>query len=123
MKLSNDAMILDEKLPSSEKDNNRYLNDLRKNPQVKGFFEGKTPNISDLPELNKALVEARKYKKRELSRAIRNANNESSSNIPRDKSDSNFRESDSSFRESKNSSNKEDYHNNSDYKLANTLLD
>ena len=52
MKLSNDAMILDEKLPSSEKDNNRYLNDLRKNPLVKEFFEGKTPNISDLPELN-----------------------------------------------------------------------
>jgi hypothetical protein len=52
MKISNNAMILDEKLPYSQKNNNRYLNDLRKNPQVKEFFEGKTPSIADLPELN-----------------------------------------------------------------------
>jgi hypothetical protein len=130
MRLSNDAMILDEKLPESQKEKNSHLKDLRKHPHVKKFFEGENPNISDLPELNEALVEARKSKKRELSRAIRNANNESSTNSPRDKSDSNFRESDSnfresdsSFRESKNTSNKEDYHNDSDYKLDNSLSD
>jgi hypothetical protein len=35
MKLSNDAMILDEKLPDSQKDRNSYLNNLRKDPHAR----------------------------------------------------------------------------------------
>ena len=66
MKLSNNAMILDEKLPYSEKEKNSHLNDIRKDPSVKEFFEGKTPNVSDLPELNKALVESRNEKKKRI---------------------------------------------------------
>jgi len=38
MRLSNKAMILDEKLPYSEKDQNSHLNDIRKDPHVKEFF-------------------------------------------------------------------------------------
>jgi len=78
LKLSNDAIILDEKLPYPEKDKNSHLNDLRKDPHVKEFFEGKTPNISDLPELNEALKEAKKEKKQELYEAENNANAENS---------------------------------------------
>jgi len=71
IKDSNDAMILDEKLPDSEKEKNSHLNGLRKDPHVKEFFEGKTPNISDLPELNKALLEARKKKKKKKKKRKR----------------------------------------------------
>jgi hypothetical protein len=56
LKLSEKAVNLDKKLPESEKEKNSHLNDIRKDPHVREFFEGKTPNISDLPELNKALV-------------------------------------------------------------------
>lgn len=49
MKLSNNAMILDEKLPYSQKDKNSHLNALRKDSHVKEIFEGKTPTICDLP--------------------------------------------------------------------------
>ena len=117
MKDSNDAMILDEKLPDSEKEKNSHLNGLRKDPHVKEFFEGKTPNASDLPELNKALVEARKEKIKELSEAKNYANDESSTNSLRDQSNSSLYESDNTLNK------KEDYHNYSDYKLGNSLLD
>jgi hypothetical protein len=117
IRLSNDAMILDEKLPYSEKEKNSHLNDLRKDPHVKEFFEGKTPNVSDLPELNKALVEARKEKTKELSEAKNYANDESSSNSLRDQSNSRFYESDNLLNK------KQDYNNYSDYKLGNSLLD
>jgi hypothetical protein len=117
MRTSNNAMILDEKLPNSEKEKNSHLNELRKDPHVKEFFEGKTPNASDLPELNKALVAARKEKLEELSEAKKYANDESSSNSLRDQSNSNLHESNNSLNK------KEDYDNYSDYKLGNNLLD
>jgi hypothetical protein len=117
MRVSNDAMILDEKLPYSEKEKNSHLNDLRKDPHVKDFFEGKTPNASDLPELNKALIEARKEKKKELSEAKNYGNDESSTSSLRDQSNSSLYQSDNTL------NNKEDYPYHSDYKLGNSLLD
>jgi hypothetical protein len=128
MKISNNAMILDEKLPDSEKDKNSHLNDLRKDPHVKDFFEGKNPNISDLPELNQALKQARKDKIDALSEVIKDAKDESSTNSIRGKSGSSLSEkvlTENTFKEnySKNSDNKEDYSNDSDYKLGNSLLD
>jgi hypothetical protein len=117
IRASNDAMILDEKLPDSQKEKNSYLNGLKKDTHVKEFFEGKTFNASDLPELNKALVEARKEKIKELSEAKNYANDESSTNSLRDKSNSSLHEFDNSLNK------KEDYNNYSDYKLDNSLLD
>jgi hypothetical protein len=117
MKASNDALILDEKLPYSEKEKNSHLNGLRKDPHVKEFFEGKTPNPSDLPELNKALKEAREEKIKELSEAKNYAKDESSSNSLRDQSNSRLYESDNTLNK------KEDYNNYSDYKLGNSILD
>ena len=117
MKNSNDAMILDEKLPDSEKEKNSHLNDLRKDPHVKEFFEGKTPNVSDLPELNKALVEARKEKINELSEAKKYNNNESSTNSLKDPSNSSLHESDNTLNK------KEDNNNYSEYKVLPSLLD
>jgi len=116
MKDSNDAMILDEKLPESEKEKNSHLNGLRKDPHVKEFFEGKTPNVSDLPELNKALVESRNEKIKELSEAKNYANDESSTNSLRDLSNSSLHQSD-------NTLNKEDNHNYSGYKVLPSLLE
>ena len=117
MRDTNDAMILDEKLPYSEKEKNSHLNNLRKDPHVKEFFEGKTPNVSDLPELNKALAESRGEKIKELCEAKNNADYESSTNSLRDQSNSSLYESDNTLNK------KEDYHNYSDYKLGNSLLD
>ncbi|KAH9865946.1 hypothetical protein IAQ61_008537 [Plenodomus lingam] len=117
MRASNDAMILDEKLPDSEKEKNSHLKGLRKDPHVKDFFEGKTPNVSDLPELNKALVEARKEKIKELSEAKYYANEESSTNSLRDKSNSSLHESDNTLNK------KEDNHNYSGYKVLPSLLE
>ena len=111
MKDSNDAMILDEKLPESEKEKNSHLNGLRKDPHVKEFFEGKTPNVSDLPELNKALIEAREEKIKELSEAKNYANDESSTNSLSDQSNSSLHKSDNT------SNKKEDSDNYSDYKV------
>ena len=111
MRNSNDAMILDEKLPYSEKEKNSHLNDLRKDPHVKEFFEGKTPNVSDLPELNKALVESRNEKIKELSEAKNYANDESSTNSLSDQSNSSLHKSDNT------SNKKEDSDNYSDYKV------
>jgi len=122
MKLSNDAMILDEILPDSQKEKNSHLNELRKDPHVDEFFEGETPNVSDLPELNKALVEAMKDKKKELSEAKKYANDESSTNDELSTNDESS--TNSSLRESNNTfNNKEDYRDYSDYKLGNSLLD
>ena len=115
MKDSNDAMILDEKLPESEKEKNSHLNGLRKDPHVKEFFEGKTPNASDLPELNKALIEAREEKIKELSEAKNYANDESSTNSLRDQSNSSLHKSDNT------SNKKEDSDNYSDYKVFGLL--
>jgi len=117
IRLSNNAMILDEKLPDSEKEKNSHLNDLRKDPHVKNFFDDKTPNVSDLPELNKALKEARDEKRQELSEARNYANDESSTNSLRDQSNSNLHASDNTLNK------KEDYNDYSDYKLGNSLLD
>ncbi len=116
MRNSNDAMILDEKLPDSEKEKNSHLNDLRKDPHVKEFFEGKTPNVSDLPDLNRALVESRNEKIKELSEAKNYANDESSTNSLRDLSNSSLHESD-------NTLNKEDNYNYSGYKVLPSLLE
>jgi hypothetical protein len=117
MRNSNDAMILDEKLPDSEKEKNSHLNDLRKDPHVKEFFEGKTPNVSDLPDLNRALVESRNEKIKELSEAKNYANDESSTNSLRDLSNSSLHESDNTLNK------KEDNHNYSGYKVLPSLLE
>ena len=117
MRNSNDAMILDEKLPYSEKEKNSHLNDLRKDPHVKEFFEGKTPNVSDLPELNKALVESRNEKIKELSEAKNYANDESSTNSLRDQSNSSLYESDNTLNK------KEDNDNYWGYKLLPSSLE
>lgn len=93
MKLSNNAMILDEKLPDSQKGKNSYLNTLKDDIHVIEFFEGKTPNVNDLPDLNKALVEAKKDKIKELADAKNYAKNESSTNSLRDQSNSTLHES------------------------------
>jgi len=117
LKLSKRARTLDELLPYSEKEKNSHLNGLRKDPHVKEFFEGKTPNVSDLPELNKALVEARKEKIKELSEARNYANDESSTNSLRDQSNSSLYESDNTLNK------KEDNHNYSGYKVLPSLLE
>jgi hypothetical protein len=116
LEISKKAMILNEKLPDDQKNKNSHLNDLRKDPHVQEFFEGETPNVSDLPQLNKALKEARDEKINELSEAEKYANDESATNSLRDQSSSSFRESNNTF-------NKEDSHKDSDYKLGNSLLD
>jgi hypothetical protein len=116
LKLSKRARTLDELLPYSEKEKNSHLNELRKDPNVKEFFEGKTPNAEDLLELQRALREAREEKKKELAEATNYANDESSNSL-RDKSNSSLHEFDNTL------NNKEDYHNSSDYKLGNSLLD
>lgn len=127
MKLSNNAMILDERLPDSQKDKNRYLNDLRKDPNVKEFFEGKTPNISDLPELNQSLIEARADKIRELSEAKSNNNSESYpkyksyTDYLRDRPNSNLRDTNNTL--NKDYKDYKDYNYDSDYKIPNSLLD
>jgi len=117
MRDSNNAMILDEKLPDSEKEKNSHLNDLRKDPHVKEFFEGKTPNVSDLPDLNRALVEARNEKIKELSEAKNYANDESSTNSLRDLSNSSLHESDNTLNK------KEDNNNYLGYKVLPSLLE
>ena len=93
MKESNKAKILDEKLPHSEREKNSHLKGLRKDPDVIEFFEGRTLNVSDLPELNRALKEAKKEKIEELSEATNHANDESSNNSLRDQSNSSLHES------------------------------
>jgi len=93
IKALNNATTLDGKLPYSEKEKNSHLNGLRKDPHVQEFFDGKNPNISDLPELKKALVEAKKEKIQELSEAKNYAKDESSSNSLRDPSNTSLRES------------------------------
>ena len=127
---SNNAMILDEKLPDSQKEKNSHLNALRKDPDVKEFFEGKTLDVRDLPELNKALVEAREEKLKELAEAKKYAKDEWSTNSLRDKSNSSLHESDNTLNKEdyalnkeENTLNKEDNDNYLDYKLLPSLLD
>lgn len=134
MKLSNNAMILDEKLPYSQKDKNSYLNDIRKDPNVKEFFEGKTPNASDLPELNQSLREAKQDKIKELSEAKKYDSHVPSTNSLKNLSEAKKGDnhesstnslnnlSSSSLHKSNNSLN-DDYTNGSDFKLGNNILD
>jgi len=68
-KLSKKAQKLAEKLPSHHQKNNSHLNNLNKEGHVKDFFEGKTPKIRDLKELDEALQEAKKEKIQELNNA------------------------------------------------------
>lgn len=63
------AIKLDKKLPDSVKEKNSHLNDLKKNPDVQEFFEGRVPGIADLPELKKAMKESLKEKEEELDEA------------------------------------------------------
>jgi len=65
----NNAIKLNNKLPASEKEKNSHLNDLRKNPHVKNFFEGRVPGIADLPVLKKAMKESLNEKEEELHEA------------------------------------------------------
>ena len=120
MKSSNNAMILDEVLPSSKKHQNSHLAALRKDPHVIEFFEGKTPNISDLPELNKALVEAKRAKKEELAEAKSNVKDEYVNSIS-NKENSNLHESNKIF--NKDYKYDLDYKYDFDYKLDKSLLD
>ena len=120
MKSSNNAMILDEVLPSSKKHQNSHLAALRKDPHVIEFFEGKTPNISDLPELNKALVEAKKAKKEELAEAKSNVRDEYVNSIS-NKEDYRLHESNKIF--NKDYKYDLDYKYDFDYKLDKSLLD
>lgn len=119
MRDSNYAMILDEILPDSQKEKNSHLNAVRKDPDVKEFFEGKTPNVSDLPELNEALIEAREEKLEELAEAKKYAKDESSTNYIRDKSNSSLHESDNTLNKEDNTLNKEDNILNKEYNTLN----
>ena len=66
LKLTKNAKDLDEKLPYSQKEKNSHLNDLRREPHVKEYFDEEVPGIKDLNELEQALREAREEKKKEL---------------------------------------------------------
>ena len=77
--LAKDAKDLDEKLPYSQKGNNTYLNDLRKDPHVKEFFEEEVPDIENLNELEYALREAKELKQKELEQAENYTNTQSPS--------------------------------------------
>lgn len=70
LELSKKAMTLDKKLPYSQKEKNSHLNDLRKDPHVQDFFEGKTPNANDLVELQKALLDASEEKKKNCLKLV-----------------------------------------------------
>ena len=79
MRNSNDAMILDEKLPYHQKEKNRHLNDLRDDPHVKEFFDEEVPDIENLNELEDALREAKEAKQKELGEAGTYTNSQSPS--------------------------------------------
>lgn len=123
LKLAKKARSLDGKLPYSQKEKNSHLNDLRKEPHVKEFFEDKTPNIEDLVELEDALWDAKYEKDKELEQAKKYSNTESSSSSSNDQSNSNSCESESNLNKWDNNLNKEHSDNYSDYKSANSLLD
>jgi hypothetical protein len=57
IELLDNAIKLDKKLPDSQKELNSHLRELKKDPEVREFFEGKSPNIKDLPELDRTLKE------------------------------------------------------------------
>jgi hypothetical protein len=114
--LSKDANKLDGKLPDSQKDKNGHLEEIRKNPDVKNFFEGRTPNISDLPELVEALIEARKDKYEELLEAKKVAKDEQSNSYSRDISRSNTPERVPNPKARPNSSLREEILNNNTFK-------
>lgn len=125
-----DAVELDKKLPSSQREKNSHLNDLRKDPHVKEFFDGKDPSIDEIPELHRALLDAKEEKQEELAAAKNNSKDESftnsvtdSSNSLRDSSNSLKDPFHSSFYKSDNTSdNKKDDDNNSEFKLLPNLL-
>lgn len=84
----NKALKLDNKLPASEKEKNSHLNDLRKNPIVQEFFEGRVPGIADLPELKEAMKESLKEKEEELDEAKKTLNEENLSSTEVEQSSS-----------------------------------
>ena len=84
----NKALKLDNKLPVSEKEKNSHLNDLRKNPIVQEFFEGRVPGIADLPELKEAMKESLKEKEEELDEAKKTLNEENLSSTEVEQSSS-----------------------------------
>lgn len=81
------------------------------------FFLEKPFNVIDLPVLNKALVEAKQEKIKELSEAKNQDKDNSSTSSLTEPSNTSLRELDNSLNK------KEDYPNDSHYKLGNHLLD
>jgi len=79
LRLAKEAKDLDKKLPYSQKEKNRYLNDLRGEPHVKEFFDEEVPDIEDLNELEDALREAKEAKQKELGEAGTYTNTQSPS--------------------------------------------
>lgn len=57
IELLDNAIKLDKKLPDFQKEFNSHLRELKKDPEVREFFQGKSPNIKDLPELDRTLKE------------------------------------------------------------------
>ena len=84
----NKALKLDNKLPAPEKEKNRHLNEIRKNPIVQEFFEGRVPDIADLPELKEAMEESLKEKEEELDEAKKTLNEENLSSTKVEESSS-----------------------------------
>jgi hypothetical protein len=133
IKETKDAIKLNERLPYSQKEKNTHLTNLRNDPHVQDFYEGNTPEVSDLPELRKALEDTKEHKIRELNEAKNNAAYEASNNSLRDQSNNSLRDpsnsslrdqSNSSLHKSDNTSNKkEDSDNYSDYKLLPGFLE
>ena len=111
------AIELDQKLPESQKGKNAHLKEISEDPHVKDYFDGKTPNIGDLLELDEALFDSEEEKRKELKEAQDYSNNESSTNSLKDPSNSRFNESDNTLNK------KEDDNNYSEYKLGNSLLE
>jgi hypothetical protein len=51
-----DAIKLNDRLPYSQKEKNAHLTRLRNDPDVQDYYLGNTPEVSDLPELLRALT-------------------------------------------------------------------
>ena len=63
------AIKLDSKLPTSEKEKNSHLNNLRKDHGVQNHLGGDSLEVKDLPTLKKALEYSLKERKAELNSA------------------------------------------------------
>jgi hypothetical protein len=55
LKMAENARVLHDKLPDSQKNKNSHLHDLKKESHVREFFDDKPFNIDDVVELEEAL--------------------------------------------------------------------